>query len=202
MSSSRPELWIFTDWDETIASKDTLALIAPPDPAEPGAPPPFSFFVDYYMQVSRDFEKSFGPRNTLQRQLEFLDSIKVVEKASVSKIEEYGLFRGVTNSDLCERAKQVTFREGWKEFTEKVMESEDAQLLAVLSVNWSAVFIECALRRIHDDAFIKQIEIRANVSVSHSIQSEYRMSKWTLREGELGCLPKRKMTESALGTTN
>ena len=159
-----PKVWIFTDWDETITSKDTLALIAPPDSSEPGGPPPFSFFVDYYMQLIHDFENSFGPRNTLQRQLEFLDSIKVVEKASVSNVEKHGLFKGVTNSDLCERSERVTYRDGWKNFTKKVEDSEHARLVAVLSVNWSAVFIESALRRIHDATFINGIEIRANVS--------------------------------------
>jgi 2-hydroxy-3-keto-5-methylthiopentenyl-1-phosphate phosphatase len=161
MTSSRRKLWIFTDWDETITSRDTLSLIAPPD-GSTGAPP-FRSFGEYYMTLMNDFEKKFGPRNTLERQLEFLDQLKVVEKQSVKNVERRGLFKGVTREELCLRAKGVPFREGWKEFVETVQRSEHAKIVAVVSVNWSVVFIECALKHLHGEEFLKQIEIRANV---------------------------------------
>jgi hypothetical protein len=159
---TRPTLVLFTDWDETITARDTLSLIAPPDSPD-GDRPPFSFFVDYYLNVMAAHEKAFGPRHTLEKQLEYLGSLGVVEKASVSKVEEYGLFKGVREVDICERTKQVQFRDGWKEFAAQVTKTDHVQFMAVLSVNWSKVFIDCALRRIHDSAFMEKFEIRANV---------------------------------------
>jgi len=151
------------DWDETITSHDTLSLVAPPDSSEPGAPPPFSYFVQCYLKLMRDYEQSFGPRDTLEQQLAYLESLGPVEKTSVRKVEEKGLFKGVTEEDLKKRAQQVEFRNGWKEFTEQAMKRDNVQIMGILSVNWSTVFISSALRRIHDDAFMEQFEIRANV---------------------------------------
>jgi hypothetical protein len=80
-------------------------------------------------------------------------------------VEDEGLFKGVREEDICKRAQKVEFRDGWKEFTEQAMNEEHIRLMGILSVNWSKVFINCALRRIHNDAFMRQFEIRANVSV-------------------------------------
>ena len=115
------------------------------------------------MKMMDEFERNFGPRDTLERQLEFLDRLKIVEKESVGNVERRGLFRGVTKEDLYERAKKVEFRPGWKEFAENVRKSENAKLVAILSVNWSSVFIEAALKNLHDEDLVKEIEIRANV---------------------------------------
>ena len=162
-STKKPNLWIFADWDETITSHDTLSLVAPPDSSEPNAPPPFPYFVQYYLEVIADYEQSFGPRDTLEQQLEYLESLGPVERVSVRKVEEKGLFKGVKEEDIKKRAQQVEFREGWKEFTEEAMRRDNVRLMGILSVNWSSVFIDSALRRIHDDAFMQQFEIRANV---------------------------------------
>lgn len=162
-SGKRPKLWIFADWDETITSRDTLSLVAPPDSSEPNAPPPFSYFVQYYTELMSESERSFGPRDTLERQLAYLESLGPVERTSVREVEEKGLFKGVAEEDLKKRAQQVEFRKGWKEFTEQAITRDDIRLMGILSVNWSTVFISSALRRIHDDAFMNQFEIRANV---------------------------------------
>ena len=158
------KLWIFADWDETITSHDTLCLVAPPNSTEPTAPPPFSYFVQYYSNLISEYEHSFGPRDTLEQQLAYLQSLGPVERLIVRKVEEKGLFKGVKEEDIKKRAQRVEFRNGWKEFTEEAMRREDVRLMGILSVNWSNVFISSALRRIHDDAFMEQFEIRANVN--------------------------------------
>jgi thiamine phosphate phosphatase / amino-HMP aminohydrolase len=162
-NSTKRELWIFTDWDETITAHDTLAFIAPPDSTKENAPPPWSYFGKYYMDLMTAHEKAFGPRTTLERQLAYLESLTPVEAASVKEVEEKGLFKGVLEEDIQRRAQQVEFRDGWKDFTEEVRRKEHVRLMGILSVNWSKVFIEAALRRIHDDAFMNEFEIRANV---------------------------------------
>ena len=163
MSFPRPQLYIFIDWDETITTHDTLSLVAPPDSNEPNSPPPFSFFSEYYSQAVVEHAKEFGPRDTLDRQLDYLASLAVVENATVAKAENEGLFKGVSETDICERAKQVRFRDGWNEFADQVKEREHVRLMGILSANWSTLFIRCALGRIHDDSLIEQLEILANV---------------------------------------
>ena len=184
-TTTRPQVWIFVDWDETITAHDTLHLIAAPDSNEVEAPPPFFFFTDYYIKLLAEHEKEFGPRDTLERQLEYLDSLTAVENASVRNVEKHGLFKGVTNNDLFNRGKQVRFRDGWEEFTSHIKQSPNARIIAVISVNWSAVFIEGALKRIHDDNFIRQFEIRANVLVI-IIGADRRTLRWTRTEREQG----------------
>jgi len=164
MTDTKRRIWIFVDWDETITYRDTLHLIAPPDSQAPSAPPSFSFFSDYYMKLLKEHEREFGQRHTLERQLDFLGSLSAVENASVSKVEEHGLFKGVTNEELYERGKQVRFRDGWEKFTKQVTESSNCSLVAILSVSWSAVFIEGALKRVLNEESMKQLEIRANVN--------------------------------------
>jgi len=187
MTTDRPDIWIFVDWDETITDHDTLALIPPPDSTDLNGPPPFSFFSEYYVKLVAEHEKEFGPRDTLERQLEYLDSMTSVENASVSKLEEHELFKGVMAEDLHERGKQVRFRDGWEEFTKQVAEHPNARLIGILSVNWSAEFIEGALRRIHDDKFMEQLEIRANVILSiFNIFAEVRTLRWIMKEKERG----------------
>lgn len=165
----RPELWIFADWDETITKHDTLSLIAPPDSSDPKGPPPFSYFSKYYMGLMTEHDKAFGPRDTLERQLEYLVSLTPIEKASVMEVEEKGLFKGVKEEDIRRRAQRVEFREGWKEFTYATTDKEHIRFRAILSVNWSGVFIKSALQRIHDEAFLNQFEIRANVNTVQGV---------------------------------
>jgi hypothetical protein len=163
-SPTRQPLWIFADWDETITSKDTLYLIAPPDDNKPNSSPPFSFFSEYYMSIVADFDTWFGPRDTLARQLEYLDELGPAEKESIRKIEELGLFKNIRIKDIKERSKDVTFRPGWEEFIGLVRKKEDdVRFIAVLSVNWSGVFIRTALERSLGSEFVETFEIRANV---------------------------------------
>ena len=161
--TAKPTLCIFSDWDETITNHDTLSLIAPPDSSDLNGPPPLSYFSEYYSNLIAAHKRWFGARDTLERQLNYLGSLTPVEKASIEKIEENGLFKGVRGAEICKRAQQVQFREGWNEFTEYVTGKNHVRLMGILSVNWSKLFINCALRRIHDDAFMAQIEIWANV---------------------------------------
>jgi hypothetical protein len=160
-ANTQPKLLIFADWDETITSHDTLSLVAPPDTPNSTCPP-FSFFTDCYLDDMTRHEKAFGPRDTVEKQLEYLGSLSVVEMASVRRVEEYGLFKGVREADIRERSTQVNFRDGWEAFTAEITAREHVQFMAVLSVNWSKVLIDCALKRMHDTRF----EIRANVCQS------------------------------------
>ena len=168
------------DWDKTITSKDTLCLIAPPDDNKPNSSPPFSFFAKYYMSVTTEFENSFGPRDTLPRQLEYLHDLGPAEKKSVMKIEELGLFKNVTVQDIKQRSKSVKFRSGFQDFIAALgQRAEHVRFMGVLSVNWSAVFIRTALEHVLGSEFVKTFEIRANVRFTSSLLMLCRKLKWT-----------------------
>ncbi|SPO23440.1 uncharacterized protein UTRI_02119 [Ustilago trichophora] len=146
-NNSKPSLRLFFDWDETITSSDTLSLIAPPESQQLHGPS-FSHYTSAYLSDLSEFEASFGPREDWETQLKFLDRIDEVELASVARVEDGGLFKGVTLSSIRERAeREVQFRDGWKGFSSWLDgEIKEGRLTAdVISVGWSGEFIRHAL---------------------------------------------------------
>ncbi|SPO22114.1 uncharacterized protein UTRI_02119_B [Ustilago trichophora] len=146
-TTTKPSLRLFFDWDETITSSDTLSLIAPPESHQLHGPS-FSHYTSAYLSDLSEFETSFGPREDWQTQLKFLERIDEVELASVARVEEGGLFKGVTLSSIRERAEtEVQFREGWEAFNSWLSaEVKEGKLSAdVISVGWSGEFIRHAL---------------------------------------------------------
>ena len=144
-TSTPPSLHLFFDWDETITSSDTLSLIAPVEGTQHGEP--FAHYTKAYLSDLAKFEEAFGARDNWESQLEFLDKIDEVERASVARVEEGGLFKGMSESSLLERATGVRFRDGWSTFyTWLATQVESGRLNAdVISVGWSATFIRHAI---------------------------------------------------------
>lgn len=143
---SRPPFRLFFDWDETISASDTLSLIAPP-PGTQHHGPDFSSYTEAYMSDMSDFESSFGERSNWTQQLEFLEKIDQVEVKSVARVEDGGLFRGMSKTELLRRAEEVELRSGWDEFyawlSSEVAEGKVAA--DVISVGWSGDFIRHAI---------------------------------------------------------
>ena len=139
-------LRLFFDWDETITAADTLSLIAPPE-GEQLHGPAFGHYTEAYLADLSEFESSFGTRTDWERQLEFLGAIDTVEVASVSRVEQGGLFRGMPKSALLERATKVQFRAGWDAFAHWLHAETEARTVSadVISVGWSAEFIRHAI---------------------------------------------------------
>ncbi|GAC76882.1 uncharacterized conserved protein [Moesziomyces antarcticus T-34] len=136
-------LQLFIDWDETITATDTLSLIAPPE-GEQEHGPAFSHYTEAYLSDLKAYETSFGERNTWDRQLEFLAEMDSVEVESVTRVQDGGLFKGVTRASLLERAQKVEFRTGWQDFYAWLGEHRDV-VAEIISVGWSAAFIRQAI---------------------------------------------------------
>ncbi|PWN89588.1 hypothetical protein FA10DRAFT_268118 [Acaromyces ingoldii] len=138
------KLVLFLDWDETISAHDTLACIAPPDGTHAG--PHFGWYGDEYKRDLEEHERQFDrPRDTLDGQLAFLDSLDDVELRSQARIEDGGLFKGFDPEQMDERARrQVTLRNGWAEAAAKRLAAEEVEH-HIISVGWSARFIRAAL---------------------------------------------------------
>lgn len=145
---------IFLDWDETLSSHDTLSHIAP-DPA-PSTSAPFTSYSEAYFKDLSEHSESYNiPKEevkTIPEQFRFLDSLEVVEKKSVSRIEDGGLFVGWDLRLAQERAKdRVELRNGVKgelrEFLARrgVRKGSGEVRSAVISVGWSRAFIRAAL---------------------------------------------------------
>lgn len=184
-STSAP-LHLFFDWDETITSHDTLSLIAPPE-HEQRHGEPFSSYTAAYLSDLESFEKSFGERHTWDSQLEFLDRIDEVERASVARVEAGGLFRDMPLSDLLSRAQHVQFRSGWETFS-TWLATQPAVSADIISVGWSAVFIRLALdTHSHSSAigrvYANEVEMASDVATGKLTKSAHSNGEGGVRTG-------------------
>ncbi|SJX62015.1 uncharacterized protein SRS1_10642 [Sporisorium reilianum f. sp. reilianum] len=146
-TTTTPPLHLFFDWDETITASDTLALIAPPESTQLHGPP-FSSYTSAYLSDLSAFEASFGVRLDWTRQLEFLGALDSVEQASVARVEDGGLFKGMPLAEMLARAEtQVEFRAGWDAFYAWLAAQTEARALdaRIISVGWSSTFIRHAI---------------------------------------------------------
>ncbi|KAJ9645325.1 hypothetical protein H2199_003331 [Coniosporium tulheliwenetii] len=131
MSTPRPSLHFILDWDGTLTKRDTLAVLANIPAArrsaqqqDPGPPSP-------------------APTPTTTPPTRARTARKPRRERSVRRVEEAGVFRGVTVRDVEDGAKEV-------------MEKGDGALVegragavgldvSIVSVNWSATFIRACL---------------------------------------------------------
>ncbi|KZO98459.1 hypothetical protein CALVIDRAFT_561920 [Calocera viscosa TUFC12733] len=172
---------LLLDFDCTITTEDTLHLIAsaaytrhslcktggvatPPDVPLLAADGYLSWadFGEAYMADFDAHTERFGPRDTLDREREYLASLKRVEQASVRRVERSGLFCGVTEDEIRKQARFVKLRqpEALKLLMEKALKR--GTTLGVISVTWSTVFVKAALKRFLDEDVLGQIRVCAN----------------------------------------
>lgn len=140
---------LVTDWDETATVKDTTALVALVAYSyATDNIPPFSHFVDIYLNASREYNASCattcGARDTVDRELEYQRGMKAVEWASIGALEKSKLFQGLLLSAFADRASDVELSPSFIDFVRE-LRAEDVPVI-VLSVNWSRTLIQAALR--------------------------------------------------------
>ncbi len=135
---------LFLDFDSTLTTHDTLAHLAaigysrrnstitPTQSLRPWSQISTAYTTDYAAHT-----KSYIPppplRTTLVHELTFLASLHSVEEASVRRVEEAGIFHGVTGQDIHVAAREAV-RSGGRE----------KGRVGVVSVNWSMRWVrEC-----------------------------------------------------------
>ncbi|MCJ1294735.1 hypothetical protein MMC34_006293 [Xylographa carneopallida] len=141
--SPLPRTHLFLDFDGTLTHADTLSSLAsipyalrarrlhppsspslpspsPPHPPAPPSPlPPFSHFSHTYRSALAAHTTDHH-RTSLSSELAFRASTRALEEASVQRVEDAGLFKGVTRGDVVRGAEravgrgEVRVRGGWE----------------------------------------------------------------------------------------
>ena len=148
---SRPVL-LLLDWDGTLTLKSTLGLIASIS-THPSIHPNLSGLSKAYSDDLKIHEQKYRlqkkDRKSLSDELEYLESLEAVERASIQRIEVSGILKDVCARDVdaaadeaVERRKFV-LRRGWGKMIESVQQRNGRT--GIISVAWSAHFISTAL---------------------------------------------------------
>lgn len=179
---ARRHLLLFVDFDETLTrfGADTISRLASAAYARQCSSvqlPPWSYFADTYMRDYNRHTQSYPPetRNSLEAEKEFLKSLKLVERASIERVEASGLFKGLDFPAFLRTAvgdrqqlAEGLMRKGWWAATKKVLQrGESSGQVSVISVNWSRRWIreclECSVQAAEGEmAEVRRIEIYAN----------------------------------------
>ena len=165
--------WYF-DWDGTITQKDTLSLLASIGYQQNANHnlPPWSFFSEAYTSGLKRLQGEYQRSNdtqTLENYIVWQTSLLDVERASVERVEEAGVFNNVTATEVDSSArvavesKTIRFRNGLASLLEYIARSTES--LTIISVHWSARFIRACLEtasEFHDANRTLSIKVLAN----------------------------------------
>ena len=124
------KLKLIVDFDETITEHDTMAVLG-------SVCADWNVYVDAYMDDLQRYDVSH-PRNTLSEEYQYLENLKEVELRSVQRIEDAGVFKGITMGTIKSLAEQVQIRDGFTDF------AKDREI-EILSVNWSSQLIQACV---------------------------------------------------------
>ncbi|KAI5926121.1 HAD-like domain-containing protein [Camillea tinctor] len=145
---------IFLDFDGTITTADTvneLAHFALRSQRQAGGPdlePQWRAIVRAYAADCRALDAAYVPaapdRRTPEAEIAFLRAAKHVEVASLARVRESAMFRGIAPDALSQAGTEmaVPLRRGFAEFVAR--RRREGWRVYVVSVNWSAAFIEGA----------------------------------------------------------
>ena len=150
---------LFLDWDSTLTAESTLPLIASVA-TYPEQHPHLLELSNAYINDLNAHNANYRPlpsdRKTLDQELEYLESLSVVEKASISRVEASGIFKDVTPAGI-ELATEsfvkngkIKLRKGWKQLIRSVQQPMEGTVrgeVHVVSVAWSALFISSCLQK-------------------------------------------------------
>ena len=148
---SRPVL-LLLDWDGTLTLKSTLGLIASIS-THPSIHPNLSGLSKAYSDDLKIHERKYRlqkkDRKSLSDELEYLESLEAVERASIQRIEASDILKDVSATDVDAAAddaverRKIVLRRGWEKMIESVQQRNGR--IGIISVAWSAHFISTAL---------------------------------------------------------
>lgn len=158
-----PRIILLTDFDETLTHNDTTPILARAayalHPENDQLTHPWEWYekiwVDDYAIVSALFPSE--TRKSFQDEKEFAGLVRGVEEASVRRVEDGGVFRGMQRGKLIREAyknNSCVMRSGWRDVFDKV--SRERGRAAVISAGWSKEWIEYCLGKPED------VEVYAN----------------------------------------
>ena len=135
--------------------------------------PPWSYFSEAYISDYRTHAAGDQARHrsgiSLEQFFAWQESLVVVERASVERVEQAGIFANVTEGDVDEAARRavesqrVVMRPGLISLLDNLQ--AQGNRVTVVSVNWSSRFIRSCLRSFQGPQHGKasgEVHIRAN----------------------------------------
>ena len=158
-----PSIHLILDWDSTLTTKDTLSVLASigyeAESSKHLDPKPWSCIVDSYMQDYSNHKKDYLPmsdqRKTIEAESAWLASLADVECRSFMRFKGEKLLvktsldeiqSGVTKAIKNDR---LVMRPAWDDLlalhNQLEISVEDLSF-AILSVNWSTIFIRICLQ--------------------------------------------------------
>lgn len=168
-SSKNYNYHLFIDWDGSLTRHDTMSVLANigykkrKQLFDYGQRLPniktWESFVQAYMSDYDKHVSTYNPtrvnRKSVEQESAWLASLDAVEKASVQRVFDAGLFNSVSVYDIENAAKEavqdgkVELREGWLELLYAPLrypEGSKISRVEIISVNWSECFIRESLK--------------------------------------------------------
>lgn len=196
-SNISPPVQVFLDWDGTLTKRDTLEEVAKVGYTKNPTTQPWTDIVKSYLEEYHAHQQSYSPskdqRTTIREESIWLESLLEVETRSVKRVRDVGLFIGVDKNDVMDAAARaidngkVELRNGWKELLLSDRSppgdlvpamGRDGFRFHILSVNWSATFIEGCI--LHAVMLVRSIDAMAalipTVYLANEIASVQRSS--------------------------
>lgn len=147
-----PKTNLICDFDGTLTTYSTLNVLA--SIAYAHNPPATKPWNEIQSAYGRDLQAHYDgyrkPRSNLAEELDYQNSLRPVERASIERIEAAGMFRNVTAADLARGAAKaveeggIRFRAGFDRLVRKVVLGTGGRC-EIVSVNWSQEFIRAAV---------------------------------------------------------
>lgn len=168
---------IILDFDGTITAKDTIGNIATACLAyhnDHGVDltQSWDYILKQYMvdneHYKDNFEESEESRTTLDQEVAFLRGRKAVEETSDRRVEESGLFNGIEKEHLFQAGREavangsVRIRAGFKDFIRTM--TRKGWTVSIMSVNWSASFIQGAISEPGIDVVANEIDPKGRLA--------------------------------------
>lgn len=159
------------DFDGTITVKDTIFQLAQAaidfqrSTNQQDLQPAWDAIVKAYGDDHKSFASSYTPpereRRLPQDELVYLSSLKDTENASLDRVDQSGLFSGLTAQHLFQMGRDqvssgaVAIRDGFVDVVQ--LARQRGWHVGVLSVNWSRAFIEGVLHPVDVRVITNQI---------------------------------------------
>lgn len=175
-SDTWPPVHVFIDWDGTLTKRDTLEEVAIAGYKKNPATQPWRNFVRAYLEDYRVHRESYSPtkdqRKTIKEESAWLESLLEVETWSVKRVQDAGLFLGVSKYDMMNAAAdaidngKVQLREGCKDLFFSGLPPPGDNVPAtgrngfrfhIVSVNWSATFIKGCI--LHASMLLRSLDV-------------------------------------------
>lgn len=185
---------LLLDWDGTLTLHDTILHLSKigytVNERNGRQLKSWDNLVRAYLEDLNSHDATYTPKKDERRYVaeesKYLASLSSVELKSIKRIEEAGVFTGTTKRDLQAGAtasldeRQIEMRPGWEELFK--LANLD---FAIVTVNWSAMFIRCCLSYASEAHNVDTKRIERMMIWGNEIEGVYDEARSTGSTGSL-----------------